>query len=142
MHPKFCPSSIDHISIRQLQLMLLKISLIIGCDYIDNVEFKEICPLSLQADHKKKTNEQITNNEKCCCDSHLNETNEKNDQIGAYAHFKFNSSSNYPEIIDKLSKYYFNILIGADGRRNLLSSLFPRKEVSRFSLLTYFYFLN
>lgn len=44
------------------------------------------------------------------------------------AHFKYNSNSNYPVITEKLSTYQLNILIGADGRRNLLSSLFPRKE--------------
>ena len=30
---KFCAGSIDHISIRQLQLMLLKVCLMIGCDF-------------------------------------------------------------------------------------------------------------
>uniref|UniRef100_A0AAY4DBU3 F-actin monooxygenase n=1 Tax=Denticeps clupeoides TaxID=299321 RepID=A0AAY4DBU3_9TELE len=36
---KFCAGSIDHISIRQLQLMLLKIALIVGVEVHVNVEF-------------------------------------------------------------------------------------------------------
>ncbi|XP_029111981.1 F-actin-monooxygenase MICAL2 isoform X2 [Scleropages formosus] len=36
---KFCAGSIDHISIRQLQLMLLKIALIVGVEIHVNVEF-------------------------------------------------------------------------------------------------------
>uniref|UniRef100_A0A669B7A1 F-actin monooxygenase n=1 Tax=Oreochromis niloticus TaxID=8128 RepID=A0A669B7A1_ORENI len=36
---KFCAGSIDHISIRQLQLMLLKVSLILGVEIHVNVEF-------------------------------------------------------------------------------------------------------
>ncbi|XP_066504578.1 F-actin-monooxygenase mical2b isoform X2 [Hoplias malabaricus] len=36
---KFCAGAIDHISIRQLQLMLLKVSLIVGVEVHVNVEF-------------------------------------------------------------------------------------------------------
>ncbi|XP_059402782.1 F-actin-monooxygenase mical2b-like isoform X3 [Carassius carassius] len=39
---KFCAGSIDHISIRQLQLMLLKIALIIGVEVHVNVEFVKL----------------------------------------------------------------------------------------------------
>uniref|UniRef100_A0A665TAE9 F-actin monooxygenase n=1 Tax=Echeneis naucrates TaxID=173247 RepID=A0A665TAE9_ECHNA len=39
---KFCAGSIDHISIRQLQLMLLKVSLILGVEIHVNVEFVEL----------------------------------------------------------------------------------------------------
>ncbi|KAM8861673.1 LOW QUALITY PROTEIN: F-actin-monooxygenase mical2b-like [Synchiropus picturatus] len=39
---KFCAGSIDHISIRQLQLMLLKICLILGVEIHVNVEFSKI----------------------------------------------------------------------------------------------------
>ncbi|XP_054865331.1 F-actin-monooxygenase mical2b isoform X9 [Amphiprion ocellaris] len=39
---KFCAGSIDHISIRQLQLMLLKISLILGVEIHVNVEFVKL----------------------------------------------------------------------------------------------------
>ncbi|XP_041967312.1 protein-methionine sulfoxide oxidase mical3a isoform X16 [Alosa sapidissima] len=37
---KFCAGSIDHISIRQLQLMLLKVALLLGIEIHVNVEFK------------------------------------------------------------------------------------------------------
>ncbi|CAJ1057199.1 protein-methionine sulfoxide oxidase mical3a isoform X25 [Xyrichtys novacula] len=37
---KFCAGAIDHISIRQLQLMLLKVSLLLGIEIHVNVEFK------------------------------------------------------------------------------------------------------
>ncbi|XP_031420385.1 protein-methionine sulfoxide oxidase mical3a isoform X1 [Clupea harengus] len=39
-HGKFCAGSIDHISIRQLQLMLLKVALLLGIEIHVNVEFK------------------------------------------------------------------------------------------------------
>ncbi|GAA6231236.1 protein-methionine sulfoxide oxidase MICAL2-like isoform X8 [Lates japonicus] len=39
---KFCAGSIDHISIRQLQLMLLKVSLILGVEIHVNVEFVKL----------------------------------------------------------------------------------------------------
>ncbi|XP_061618603.1 protein-methionine sulfoxide oxidase mical3b-like isoform X8 [Phyllopteryx taeniolatus] len=37
---KFCAGSIDHISIRQLQLVLLKVALLLGVEVHVNVEFK------------------------------------------------------------------------------------------------------
>ncbi|XP_057691559.1 protein-methionine sulfoxide oxidase mical3a isoform X5 [Corythoichthys intestinalis] len=39
---KFCAGSIDHISIRQLQLMLLKVALLLGIEIHVNVEFKAL----------------------------------------------------------------------------------------------------
>jgi len=122
INAKFCSGSIDHVSIRQLQMMLLKVALILGCDFVDNVGFSEICPLSIQQNVKL--------NEQCCCSHHLNHDQPIDNQqpVGAYAHFTFNSSSNYPEIVEKLETYSFNILIGAGGRRNLLNDFFPRKE--------------
>ncbi|XP_077453661.1 protein-methionine sulfoxide oxidase mical3a [Stigmatopora argus] len=39
---KFCAGSIDHISIRQLQLMLLKVALLLGIEIHVNVEFKSL----------------------------------------------------------------------------------------------------
>ncbi|XP_039222076.1 F-actin-monooxygenase MICAL3 isoform X18 [Crotalus tigris] len=42
---KFCAGAIDHISIRQLQLILLKVSLILGVEIHVNVEFQGLfCP--------------------------------------------------------------------------------------------------
>nr|XP_055047038.1 protein-methionine sulfoxide oxidase mical3b isoform X15 [Misgurnus anguillicaudatus] len=39
---KFCAGAIDHISIRQLQLMLLKVALLLGVEIHVNVEFKHL----------------------------------------------------------------------------------------------------
>ncbi|XP_051997293.1 F-actin-monooxygenase mical2b-like isoform X3 [Xyrauchen texanus] len=39
---KFCAGAIDHISIRQLQLMLLKIALVLGVEFHVNVEFVKL----------------------------------------------------------------------------------------------------
>ncbi|KAM3858885.1 protein-methionine sulfoxide oxidase mical3b [Diretmus argenteus] len=39
---KFCAGSIDHISIRQLQLVLLKVALLLGVEVHVNVEFREL----------------------------------------------------------------------------------------------------
>ncbi|XP_074597728.1 molecule interacting with CasL [Brevipalpus obovatus] len=52
---KFCAGSIDHVSIRQLQLMLLKIALIIGCEFIENITFEEMCPRNLVNENLKST---------------------------------------------------------------------------------------
>lgn len=122
IYSKFCAGSIDHISIRQLQLMLLKVALILGCDFQENCAFEQICPLSFK---------NCELNEECCCNLHFNQSTEHLNDLtnqGAFAHFNFNQASNYPEITNKLNTYAFNILIGADGRRNLLSDYFPRKE--------------
>lgn len=128
MNPKFCSGSIDHVSIRQLQLMLLRIALILGCDYVDNVAFETICPLSITEHQINSTHNEKSSN--CCCQSHRFDLQQQKSQqqIGAYAHFKYNLASNYPSIIEKLETYAFHILIGADGRRNLLKDYFPRKE--------------
>lgn len=116
---KFCAGSIDHISIRQLQLMLLKVSLILGCDFVDNVAFEQLCPLNF-------TN--CKADEECCCNLHQTNSDHQSTNNGAFAHYIFNQTSNYPELTTKLNTYAFNILIGADGRRNLLNNYFPRKE--------------
>ena len=41
---KFCAGSIDHISIRQLQCILLKVSLILGVEFHENVSFESLIP--------------------------------------------------------------------------------------------------
>lgn len=45
---KFCAGSIDHISIRQLQLILLKICLILGCDFRDSCSYLHLCPATIE----------------------------------------------------------------------------------------------
>uniref|UniRef100_A0A8D0E5X7 Molecule interacting with CasL protein 1 n=1 Tax=Salvator merianae TaxID=96440 RepID=A0A8D0E5X7_SALMN len=41
---QFCTGSLDHISIRQLQLILLKVALLLGVQIHINVQFKELIP--------------------------------------------------------------------------------------------------
>uniref|UniRef100_A0A4W5KBZ3 F-actin monooxygenase n=1 Tax=Hucho hucho TaxID=62062 RepID=A0A4W5KBZ3_9TELE len=89
---KFCAGAIDHISIRQLQLMLLKVSLIMGVEVHVNVEFVKLLePLD----------------------------NQENEGPGWRAEIR---PSNHP-----LTDFEFDVVIGADGRRNTLDG-FKRKE--------------
>lgn len=53
---KFCAGSIDHISIRQLQLILLKICLMIGCDFRDSCSFLYLCPSSIKQPTQQQPN--------------------------------------------------------------------------------------
>ncbi|XP_052453531.1 F-actin-monooxygenase mical2b isoform X3 [Carassius gibelio] len=89
---KFCAGSIDHISIRQLQLMLLKIALIVGVEVHVNVEFAKL----LEPPEDKGTDGPGWRVEVRPAD-HL------------------------------ISDYGFDVIIGADGRRNTLDG-FKRKE--------------
>lgn len=41
---KFCAGSIDHISIRQLQCILLKVALILGVEFHEGVSFDSLIP--------------------------------------------------------------------------------------------------
>ncbi|NWU95733.1 MICA3 monooxygenase, partial [Upupa epops] len=87
---KFCAGSIDHISIRQLQLILLKVALILGIEIHVNVEFQGLV-------YPPEDQE-----------------NESNLSIGigwrALVHPK-----THP-----VSEYEFEVIIGGDGRRNTL----------------------
>ncbi|XP_072566423.1 protein-methionine sulfoxide oxidase mical3a-like isoform X4 [Paramormyrops kingsleyae] len=89
---KFCAGSIDHISIRQLQLMLLKVALLLGIEIHVNVEFKGL--VEPPEDQEKA-------------------------RIGwrTVVHPR-----THP-----VNEMEFDIVIGADGRRNTLSG-FKRKE--------------
>ncbi|NXX93642.1 MICA3 monooxygenase, partial [Centropus bengalensis] len=87
---KFCAGSIDHISIRQLQLILLKVALILGIEIHVNVEFQGLV-------YPPEDQE-----------------NESNLPSGigwrALVHPK-----THP-----VSEYEFEVIIGGDGRRNTL----------------------
>nr|XP_030687277.1 F-actin-monooxygenase MICAL2 isoform X4 [Globicephala melas] len=89
---KFCAGSIDHISIRQLQLILFKVALILGVEIHVNVEFVKV--LEPPED-------------------------QENQKIGWRAEFLPADHS--------LSEFEFDVIIGADGRRNTLEG-FRRKE--------------
>ncbi|XP_055971805.1 F-actin-monooxygenase MICAL2-like isoform X4 [Sorex fumeus] len=89
---KFCAGSIDHISIRQLQLILFKVALMLGVEIHVNVEFVKVVEPPEDQENRK---------------------------IGWRAEFL---PADHP-----LSEFEFDVIIGADGRRNTLEG-FRRKE--------------
>ncbi|XP_062276120.1 protein-methionine sulfoxide oxidase mical3a [Scomber scombrus] len=89
---KFCAGAIDHISIRQLQLMLLKVALLLGIEIHVNVEFKGL----IEPPEDQET-----------------------ERIGWRAEI-------HPKT-HPVSELEFDVIIGADGRRNTLPG-FRRKE--------------
>ncbi|KAM9376591.1 protein-methionine sulfoxide oxidase mical3a [Pholidichthys leucotaenia] len=89
---KFCAGSIDHISIRQLQLMLLKLALLLGIELHVNVEFKALIEPP---------------------------EDQESERIGWRAEV-------HPRT-HPVSELEFDVIIGADGRRNTLPG-FRRKE--------------
>ncbi|KAI4487459.1 hypothetical protein M0804_005608 [Polistes exclamans] len=89
---KFCAGSIDHISIRQLQCILLKVALILGVEFHESVSFESLIPPP---------------------------DNQEEAKIGWRAK---TSPADHP-----VSQYEFDVLIGADGKRNTLEG-FKRKE--------------
>ncbi|XP_038152145.1 protein-methionine sulfoxide oxidase mical3b-like isoform X2 [Cyprinodon tularosa] len=89
---KFCASSIDHISIRQLQLVLLKVALLLGAEVHVSVEFKQLVEPP-EDQHKNKEGWRM--------------------EVSPKSH--------------PVSQLEFDVIIGADGRRNTLPG-FKRKE--------------
>ncbi|XP_039648080.1 protein-methionine sulfoxide oxidase mical3b isoform X6 [Perca fluviatilis] len=89
---KFCAGSIDHISIRQLQLVLLKVALLLGVEVHVNVEFKKLVEPPEDQQRRK---------------------------VGWRMEV---SPKSHP-----LNQLEFDVIIGADGRRNTLPG-FRRKE--------------
>ncbi|XP_043519147.1 F-actin-monooxygenase Mical isoform X1 [Frieseomelitta varia] len=89
---KFCAGSIDHISIRQLQCILLKVALILGVEFHESVSFDSLIPPP---------------------------ENQEEGKIGWRAK---TTPADHP-----VSQYEFDVLIGADGKRNTLEG-FKRKE--------------
>nr|CAD7604914.1 unnamed protein product [Timema genevievae] len=89
---KFCAGAIDHISIRQLQCLMLKIALLLGVEIHEGVGFEGLVPPP---------------------------EDQNNEKIGWRAEV---SPPDHP-----VSQYEFDVLIGADGKRNTLEG-FQRKE--------------
>ncbi|KAK3597319.1 hypothetical protein CHS0354_010956 [Potamilus streckersoni] len=89
---KFCAGAIDHISIRQLQCILLKVALILGVEVHVNVSFVDL--VQPTGDHSKNGY-----GWRCLTDP--------KDHV--------------------VTEYEFDVLIGADGKRNTLEG-FTRKE--------------
>ena len=182
INPKIDFATTDYIQVKKLELILIKIALTLGCDYVCNVEFDSICPLSLKSttdettkdaiknatkdtttkdttkdatkdsikdttkdatkdtttkdatrktsketikeitkktakQNKEKENKTVDGSEsinECCCHLHLGTKTES----GSYAHFKFNTTDQ--EVINKLNKYSFNIIIDAGGKQTIL----------------------
>ncbi|KAF2352752.1 FAD-binding domain, partial [Trinorchestia longiramus] len=88
---KFCAGSIDHISIRQLQCILLKVALLLGVRVFEGLGFEELVP----------------------------PPQDQTEKIGWRARFSQPDHS--------LHQYEFDVLIGADGKRNTLPG-FKRTE--------------
>uniref|UniRef100_A0A1I8ALX6 LIM zinc-binding domain-containing protein n=2 Tax=Steinernema glaseri TaxID=37863 RepID=A0A1I8ALX6_9BILA len=82
-YPKFCTGCIDHISIRQLQCVLLKVALCVGVQVYDSVSFVDYQKPTIRPDGT----------------------------VGGWT-----ALLEPPNHI--LSEYEFDILIGADGKRN------------------------
>lgn len=89
---KFCAGSIDHISIRQLQCILMKVALLLGVEIHEGVGFEELLEPSIS---------------------------ENSEILGWRARVS--------PIDNVVSQYEFDVLLGADGKRNTLQG-FKRKE--------------
>ncbi|KAM4712090.1 protein-methionine sulfoxide oxidase mical3b-like [Anableps anableps] len=89
---KFSAGSIDHISIRQLQLVLLKVALLLGAEVHVSVEFKQLVEPP-EDQHRNKEGWRM--------------------EVSPKSH--------------PVSQMEFDVIIGADGRRNTLPG-FRRKE--------------
>ena len=85
---KFCAGSIDHISIRQIQCILLKVCLLLGVEVFEGVSFEDLVePVDIETGWRARV-----------------------------------SPPDHP-----VSQYEFDVMIGADGKRNTLTG-FKRKE--------------
>ncbi|NXY43172.1 MICA3 monooxygenase, partial [Ceuthmochares aereus] len=109
---KFCAGSIDHISIRQLQLILLKVALILGIEIHVNVEFQGLV-------YPPEDQE-----------------NESNLSTGigwrALVHPK-----THP-----VSEYEFEVIIGGDGRRNTLEGFHRKEFRGKLAIAITANFIN
>ncbi|XP_076025329.1 protein-methionine sulfoxide oxidase mical3b-like [Genypterus blacodes] len=88
---RFCAGSIDHISVRQLQLVLLKVALLVGVEVHVNVEFLKLVEPEGPEEHKVRWSMDV-------------------------------HPQSHP-----VNQLQFDVIIGADGRRNTLPG-FRRKE--------------
>lgn len=116
---KFCVGSIDHISIRQLQLILLKIAIIYGLNFYTNTTFAEICPRIIEPRFGRCSPQSCD----CCCHQH-------GFGFGSYAHFTHTSvqDSTTQSYANYLNRQSFDVIIGCDGRRHTFSRYFRRNN--------------
>lgn len=93
LYGKFCAGSIDHISIRQIQCILLKVALLVGVEFYEGVSFQGLIEP---------------------CSSALDDG--------------WRASITPPT--HPVAQYMFDVILGADGRRSILSSEgFKRKAL-------------
>ncbi|KAI3379191.1 hypothetical protein SNEBB_006016 [Seison nebaliae] len=103
---KFCAGSIDHISIKQLQLILIKLSLLCGVRYHFGVEFAHLFPPSTQ--------------------SVLTPLNENLDLFEPIHNYGWRAQYNPKRHL--LSEYEFDVIVNASGKRSTL----PGFEFTKF----------
>lgn len=108
-------SLLDHIPLKKLELSLLKIALIFGCEFVYGVQFEEICPMCLS---------RLALSDECFCNLHLNDSANR---TGAFAHFKVSASDGM--ITSRLNSFAFNILIDAGERSSFFNKFFAKKEL-------------
>ncbi|XP_034382760.1 protein-methionine sulfoxide oxidase mical3a-like [Cyclopterus lumpus] len=105
---KFCAGSIDHISIRQLQLVLLKVALLLGVEVHVNVEFMNL--VEPPEDQQRRSESS----------SYFHRiVSEDRKEVGWRMEVSPKSHA--------VNQLEFDVIIGADGRRNTLPG-FRRKE--------------
>ncbi|KAB1254550.1 [F-actin]-monooxygenase MICAL3 [Camelus dromedarius] len=114
---KFCAGAIDHISIRQLQLILLKVALILGIEIHVNVEFQGLVQPPEDQENERElgwTNEGGIQGPEW--ELLLNE--EASDMVLGITGIGWRALV-HPKT-HPVSEYEFEVIIGGDGRRNTL----------------------
>lgn len=99
---KFCVGSIDHISVRYLECILLKVALLIGVEVHEGVSFVK--------------------------------TIEPKDNIGWSATFE--------PVVAPISQYEFDVVVGANGKQNILEGFHKRKIQGKLAIAITANFVN
>ncbi|PIK49041.1 putative protein-methionine sulfoxide oxidase MICAL2 isoform X9 [Apostichopus japonicus] len=107
LYPKFCLGNINHISIRRLQLILLKICLCLGVEVHHNVALEDVV-----------------------------EPPEDQSDGGTGWRAKFDP------VDHSLATFEFDVVIGADGRRNTLKGFEKKKAGRALAIAIIFNFVN
>lgn len=106
---KFCAGAIDHISIRMLQCILLKVALLLGVEVHTEISFERLIEPNITTSK--------------LCYNCLNKS-------GVYSCLYFLENGWRAEFKPQdhpVNQYEFDVIIGADGKRNTLQG-FKRKE--------------
>ncbi|XP_077356434.1 protein-methionine sulfoxide oxidase mical3b-like isoform X2 [Festucalex cinctus] len=119
---KFCAGSIDHISIRQLQLVLLKVALLLGVEVHVNVEFKRVVEPPHDQQLRSGTNAHLV--------SFLLVSKSVDLALSVFLSHVCPEVGWTMEAWPKshvVNQLQFDVIVGADGHRNTLPG-FRRKE--------------